>query len=181
LKLLTVAFNLRPSTLVWAEGAEKSKGKSRFELFQADEFAVYTTPPSPAELRAALEMVKPKVVYVFAVPPAEERAEDYLNRLAGLCKYAIKQRGGVATVHELAAAMASRESAIRIGLDWLGAGGQLSVNMEDDAVGLSAEKQEKNPYLQVELFTALKDILNETAAYRKYFATTTDTKDLLNF
>jgi len=180
-RLQPSTFDLRPSTLVWAEGAEKSKGKSRFELFQADEFAVYTTPPSPAELRAALEMVKPKVVYVFAVPPAEERAEDYLNRLAGLCKYAIKQRGGVATVHELAAAMASRESAIRIGLDWLGAGGQLSVNMEDDAVGLSAEKQEKNPYLQVELFTALKDILNETAAYRKYFATTTDTKDLLNF
>ncbi len=175
------SFILHPSTLVWAEGAEKAKGKSRFELFQADEFAVYTTPPSPAELRKALEIVNPKVVYVFAIPPAEERAEDYLNRLAGLCKYAIKQRGGVATVHQLAAAMASRESAIRIGLDWLGTGGQLSVSMEDDAVSLSAEKQEKNPYLQAELFTALKDILNETAAYRKYFSTTTDTKDLLNF
>jgi single-stranded-DNA-specific exonuclease len=160
-----------PSTLVWAEGSEKSKGKSRFELKQADEFAIYTIPPSPVELRKALETVKPKIISVFAIPPAEEKPEEYLNRLAGLCKYAINQRGGKATIHELAAAMASREVAVQIGLEWLAAGGQLSVNIEDAVVSLSAEKQEKNPYLQAELFIALKGILNETLAYRKYFAT----------
>jgi hypothetical protein len=171
LRLLTSTFNLQPSTLVWAEGSEKSKGKSRFDLHQADEFAIYTTPPSPVELRKALEIVKPKVVYVFGVPPAEEKSEDYLNRLAGLCKYVINQRGGKVTVHELAAAMASREIAVQIGLEWLAAGGQLSVNIEEDMVALSAEKQEKNPYLQAELFIALKGILKETSAYRKFFAT----------
>src|SRR6185503_15735525 len=35
---------------IWAEGADRSKGKSRLELEQADEFAIYTTPPSSAEL-----------------------------------------------------------------------------------------------------------------------------------
>jgi len=118
-----------------------------------------------------LEIVKPKVVYVFGVPPAEEKPEDYLNRLAGLCKYVINQRGGKVTVHELAAAMASRESAVQIGLEWLAAGGQLSVSIDEDIVALSAVKQEKNPYLQAELFIALKGILKETSAYRKYFAT----------
>jgi len=162
---------LNVETLVWAEGADKSKGTSRFDLTQADEFAIYTTPPSPVELREVLEIVKPKKIFVFAIPPAEERPEDYLNRLAGLCKYAINQRGGKTTVHELAAAMASRENAIEIGLEWLAAGGQLSVVMDEDIINLSAEKQEKNPYLQTELFTALKGILNETYAYRKYFAT----------
>ena len=67
--------------------------------------------------------------------------------------------------------MASRESAIQIGLEWLGAGGQLSVSIEEDIVSLSTHGQEKNPYLQAELFIALKGILNETSAYRKYFAT----------
>jgi hypothetical protein len=118
-----------------------------------------------------LEIVKPKTISVFAVPPVEEKPEDYLNRLAGLCKYAINQRGGKATVHELAAAMASREVAVQIGLEWLAAGGQLSVSIEEDIISLSAVKQEKNPYLQAELFIALKGILNETSAYRKYFAT----------
>ena len=169
MRLLT--FDHQPSTLVWAEGSEKSKGNSRFDLHQADQFAIYTTPPSPVELRKALEIVKPKMISVFAVPPAEEKPEDYLSRLAGLCKFAINQRGSKATVHELTAAMASRENAVQIGLEWLAAGGQLSVSIEEDIVSLSAEKQEKNPYLQAELFIALKGILHETSAYRKYFAT----------
>jgi single-stranded-DNA-specific exonuclease len=162
--------SLKVETLVWAEGAEKSKGKSRFELHQADEFAIYTTPPSPVELRAALEIVKPSIVYVFAIPPAEEKAEDFLNRLAGLCKYALNNYDGKTTLQKLAAAMASRKRAIQIGLEWLAAGGQLSVSFEEDIINLSALKQEKNSYLQAELFTALKGILNETSAYRKYFA-----------
>jgi single-stranded-DNA-specific exonuclease len=169
--------NLTASVLVWAEGSHKSKGKSRFELHPADEFAIYTTPPSPAEVWKALEIVKPKTIYAFAVPPAEERPEDFLNRLAGLCKYALNQRVGKATVHELAAAMASRENAIQIGLEWLAAGGQLTVGIDKNQIILSAEKQEKNPYLQAELFIALRGILNETSAYRKYF-TTVDLKTL---
>ena len=178
LRLQTSTFDFGPSTLVWAEGSDKTKGKSRFELQQADEFAIYTTPPSPAELRKALEIVKPKTIYVFAVPPAEEKPDDFLNRLAGLCKYALKQRGGKATLHELAAAMASRESAIQIGLEWLAAGGQLGVSVDEGQVTLSSKKQEKNPYLQAELFVALRGILNETSAYRKFFAATSDLEGL---
>jgi hypothetical protein len=75
--------------------------------------------------------------------------------------------------------MASREGAVQIGLEWLAAGGQLSVVMDEDQVRLSAEKQEKNPYLQTELFVALRGILVETSAYRKFFATTSDLEELL--
>lgn len=39
--------------------------------------------------------------------------------------------------------MASRESVIQIGLDWLAAGGQLLVSIEEDIISLSAAKQEK--------------------------------------
>jgi single-stranded-DNA-specific exonuclease len=166
------------NVLIWAEGAEKPKGKSRFELHPADELAIYTTPPSPAELRKALEIVKPKMIYVFAVPPAEENPDAFLNRLAGLCKYALNQRSGKATIHELAAAMASRENAIQIGLEWLAGGGHLSVEVEDDEVTLSTHKPEANQYLQKELYIALRGGLNETSAYRKYFATVEDVQGL---
>lgn len=170
-RLQSATFDIQPSTLVWAEGAEKAKGRSRFDLHQADDFAIYTTPPSPVELRKALEIVKPKTISIFAIPPTDEKPDGFLSRLAGLCKYAINQRGGSATVHELAAAMASRESAIEFGLQWLAAGGQLSFSVEEDIISLSAVRQEKNPYLQAELFIALKGVLSETSAYRKYFAT----------
>lgn len=166
------------SALVWAEGAEKAKGKSRFELHQADEFVIYTTPPSPAELRKALEVVKPKTVTVFAIPPEEETPEAFLNRLAGLCKYVLHQRGGQTSIPELAAALASRESAVELGLQWLAAGGHLSVEVEGELVTLSTEKPGKDVYLQAELFVALRGILNETSAYRKYFGTVEDLQAL---
>jgi hypothetical protein len=127
-----------------------------------------------------LEVVRPKMIDVFAIPPMEEKPEDFLNRLAGLCKFAINKREGRATIRELAAAMAAREVAVQIGLDWLGASGELTVTMEEDTVKLTAGKQEKNPYLQAELFVALRGVLNETSAFRKFLASTKDLKGLLN-
>jgi single-stranded-DNA-specific exonuclease len=170
MRLQSSTFDLRPSILVWAEGADKSKGKSRFELVPSDEFAIYTTPPSPVELRKALEIVQPKTVYVFAVPPVEEKPDDFLNRLTGLCKYTLTNYGGKTRVTKLSVAMAARASAVEIGLQWLAAGGHLSVTVDEDEVVLLAEKAEANQYLQRELYTALKGVLSETAAYRKYFA-----------
>jgi single-stranded-DNA-specific exonuclease len=171
--------SLDSGTLIWAEGADRSKGRSRFDLVQSDEFAIYTAPPSPIELHQALDVVKPRKVYVFAVSPSEEKPEEFLNRLAGLCKYTLNQRRGKVALPELAVAMAARARAVELGLRWLAAGGQLTVVVEEDQVTLSAEKTEKNPYLQDELRLALRGILNETSAYRKYFRTAEDLKALL--
>ncbi len=176
LRLQPSLLNLQPSTLIWAEGSDKAVGKSRRELQQADELSIYTTPASPADLRKALEIVKPKTVYVFAIPPAEEKPDEFLAHLAGLCKFVLNQRGGKTTTSELAAAMSCRESAVQVSLEWLSATGQLTVTMEDDNLTLSKETREKNPYLQAELFVALRGILNETSAYRKFFATADLTK-----
>jgi hypothetical protein len=168
-----------PFALVWAEAAEKSKGKSRYELYPAKELAIYTTPPSPLELRKALELVKPETVYVYAFSPGEEKPDDYLYRLAGLCKYALNNRGGKAAISELTIAMASRESAVQIGLEWLASGGQLTISFDEDDIMITSEKQKKDPYLQSELFIALKGILLETTAYRKYWQTIQDVKKLI--
>jgi hypothetical protein len=55
------------------------------------------------------------------------------------------------------------------------------VTVDEDEVTLSAEKGEINQYLQKELYVALKGILNETTAYRKYFASATELNDLMGF
>ncbi len=170
--------SLKGETLVWAEGADKPKGKSRFDLIQADEFAIYTIPPSPAELRKALEIVKPKIVYAFGVLPSEEKPDEFLNRLAGLCKFALNKKDGKTSIQELASAMASKEIAVEIGLQWLVANGGLTVDINEDDVKLSNGNQEKNPYLQAELFIALRGVLNEISAYRKYFVTVEDLKKI---
>ncbi|GAB1471968.1 single-stranded-DNA-specific exonuclease RecJ [Chloroflexota bacterium] len=174
MRLQNTILNLQPSTLIWAEGPDRSAGVNRLELTQANELTIYTTPPSPAELRKVLEIVKPKIVYVFGVSPAEQKPDEFLTYLAGLCKYVLNQRSGKTTISELAAAAAARESAIQLGLEWLAASGELTVNIEADRVSLTKDKQEKNPYLKAELAIALRGVLNETSAYRKHFATTKD-------
>ena len=161
--------SLQAETLVWAEGADKAKGKSRFELQPADEFAIYTTPPSPTELRLALEIVKPKKVYLFGASPAAEKPDAFLTRLAGFAKYAINQKAGKVTVGELAVATGQRAGAIRLGLEWLAAGGHVSIQREEETVLLSTGNGESNQYLQRELYLAVKGILEETAAYRLHF------------
>lgn len=160
-----------PGVQVWAEGADKAKGKSRFELSLADELAIYTAPPSPGELQAALETVRPRRVYLFGVAPPPEKADAFLTRLAGLAKYVLNQRNGNVTVAELAVATGQREGAIRLGLEWLAAGGHLSIQRDgppDDLV-LAAGNGELNQYLQRELYIAVRGILDETAAYRAHF------------
>jgi hypothetical protein len=157
--------------LIWAEGPDRAAGIPRHELRQAAEFSIYTTPPSPADLRRALEIVQPEIVYVFGISPPPQKTDEFLTYLAGLCKYVLNQRGGKVTLSELAAATAARASAVRIGLEWLAAGGHLSVSGEGEALLLSRGNGEANPYLQKELYIALRGILEETAAYRAYFAT----------
>lgn len=170
MRLQPSLLNLQPSTLIWAEGADKSVGTPRFELHQADDLSIYTTPPSPADLRKALEIVRPKMIYVFAISPPAEKPDEFLSHLAGLCKYILNQRQGKVNIQELASAMAARESAVRIGLEWLAAGGHIAVLGEEDAFVLSSGNGRTNQYLQKELYVAVKGILEETAAYRAHFA-----------
>jgi single-stranded-DNA-specific exonuclease len=158
-----------PGLQIWAEGPDKAKGISRFDLHLADELAIYTAPPSPVELQAALETVRPKKVYLFGIPPVTEKADAFLSRLAGFAKYVINQKGGKVTVAELAVATGQREGAIRLGLEWLAAGGHISIQRDDETVFLSSGNGDLNQYLQRELYVAVRGILEETRAYRAHF------------
>ncbi len=179
LKFVTADLRKRPDAfdeaskngLVWAEGSDQFKGKSRRELEQAEEFIIWTSPPSPAELRTAIEVVKPRKVYVFGVNPLRQTADEFLSRLAGLAKFAIRQRSGMVTLSELAAATAQREITVRLGLAWLTAGGHLSIIDKEDQLILSPGGITADRYLMQELFISVKGLIDEADAYRAHFVT----------
>ncbi|HEY2981553.1 MAG TPA: single-stranded-DNA-specific exonuclease RecJ [Anaerolineales bacterium] len=156
--------------LIWAEGADQAQGTDRFHLKQADELAIWTTPPSPAELRAALELVQPRRVRLYGRSPVEEKTDAFLKRLAGLTKYAISRRSGNATLEELIAATAQREASVSLGLEWLRAGGHIVFDGQQ-SLNIHAGDGIANQYAQKELFIALRGLLEESAAYRRHFAT----------
>jgi hypothetical protein len=56
----------------------------------------------------------------------------------------------------------------------------VAIQGEEDALSLSAGNGEGNQYVQKELYVAVKGLLEETAAYRNYVATTKDPMSLFN-
>ena len=166
---LTELREQAPGLQIWAEGMDKDKGKTRFQLQPADELVIYSTPPSSQDLRTVLETVKPVKVHLFAVSPQQEKTEAFLSRLAGLAKYVINQREGSVTLQELAGVTGQREKAVEIGLEWLAAGGHIAIQRQEGSLLLSRGNGDTNQYLQKELFLAVRGMLEETAAYRAHF------------
>jgi single-stranded-DNA-specific exonuclease len=156
---------------VWreAEAAGNVPGVDRDHLEPARELAVWTTPPGPQELRGALARVGPERVYLFAVDPEASDPEAFARRLAGLAKHALARRSGMTTARELATATGSSEDAIRLGLDWLAARGDLRVHVaEDGSIRLAVGSGEAAPGVQG-AWARLSNELAEVAAYRRHF------------
>jgi single-stranded-DNA-specific exonuclease len=172
LRLQGTSAKLPATCFIWAEGQDAARGYDRFHLRISEELGVWTSPPAHAELRRAVAAVQPRRVYLVGVPPpGAETAEDFLSRLAGLAKFVLNRHDGRTTISDLAAACAHRELTVRIGLEWLAAGGHLKTESSQDELRLTRSHSAPNPGLQRELYAGVRSLIDETAAYRKYFAT----------
>ena len=157
---------------VWSEAEARAEvaGRDRRELEPSQTLAIWTTPPSPAELQAALDKVSPERIYLFGKDPDLDRPQPFLKRLAGLTKRATSSTEGWVNVSTLAAATAQREPTVRAGLAWLAASGHLAIlGAEGNEVHLTAGDQTERDDLP-QAAAQLKALLQETAAYRAHFA-----------
>jgi hypothetical protein len=111
----------------------------------------------------------PRVVYMIGrKPDAPADANDFLMQLGGMVKFAIRKRAGGAMVSELAAACAGRELSVRLGLEWLVASGHIRAQVDGDRATFAPGTGLVQPALRDEFMTALRSVLEETAAYRDY-------------
>jgi len=171
LKILSSLLKESP-TEVWAEGKEKKqvRGKGRFELAAADALAIWTIPPSPRELQLVLEIVQPRKIYLFAVTLPDKTPDPFLERLAGLLKYAINHRTGRISYLELETATAQRSITVRNGIKLLVALGKMNIQAKnEEEIIVASETSSKDPEEASRLLAELKSLLAETAAYRSHF------------
>ena len=156
--------------LVWCEGASGVKGSDRCALHLSDTLIIWTTPPGAPELRAALERVSPKTVHLFGVDPVHDDPRGFLTRLAGLVKGAIHTKAGVVEICALAGGTAHREETVRAGVAWLEERGDIVV-LEERETRLRLAPAEDRPRVDHSGTVArLRALLDETAAYRAFFA-----------
>ena len=161
---------------VWSEAGDKATvgGRDRNELGQSKTLVIWTVPPGPVELQAALQQASPELVHLVGVDPGMDHPERFLRRLAGLVKHALSAEAGLASLSTLAAATAQREATVRAGLAWLEARGHLELLAENgDEIQLARVSQGAQG-VQEALRTAarMSALLEETAAYRAYFLRT---------
>jgi hypothetical protein len=157
--------------LVWAEGETSldMNTHDRRQLVPAHRLAVWTLPPGPRELQAALERVQPDEVIFFAHDPGLDRASVFLQRLAGLVKFALRARDGWIDLEAVAAITAQRIGTVQAGLDWLAARGQTGmVEREEVRWRLAAAVGYGDLPTADAARTRLDALLAETAAYRAY-------------
>jgi single-stranded-DNA-specific exonuclease len=160
------------SVVVWAEGyaPDRSPGIRRDQLETHARLVVWTPPPGPREWQATLERVAPEAVYLLAVSGAGTDPRHFMARLAGLVKYTLRRREGVADLEQLAAASAQRIETVRQGVLLLGARGDVQVIAQDDMVFQLAPGKTQTAAGTRAIETRLRALLQETAAYRAFFA-----------
>ena len=159
-----------PGASVWAEGYRRaeSPGVPAHELAPAETLIVYTSPPDPGALRAALERVDPQRVILLAVDPPLRAFPDLARRLLELAKYVMRHTDGRTTLSELAAATGHSLAAVDAALAWLDAEGTVGVRWEPDDT-LRVAPAEGTRRDDGDLRRALAEAaVRETAAYRAY-------------
>jgi len=162
---------------IWAEGqavqllAQASiSSLDRYHLSPSSSLVIWTTPPGRQELASTLQVVSPDRVYLFAIQPEETKPAEFMQRLAGLVKYALSTKEGRLDLLDLAAATAQREATLRKGLAWLEAAGHIRILEEAGSLLSISPGEGKAQPATGEIEGQLRSMLNETAAYRAYFA-----------
>ncbi len=161
-----------PDAVIWCEGDKEISGKNRTELSAAENLIVWTAPAGTQEWQDALEIVSPKTIIIFGQIPAPLTVETFLSKLGGVIKYAINSKGGRVEISSMAAALAQRAEAIKQGLKWYEAAGQLGIDWLPRGEILMIQKAETpRPHVQSQIENLLKNVLAETEIYRasEYF------------
>jgi single-stranded-DNA-specific exonuclease len=156
---------------VWSEGDGPAgvEVRARHELAPSPRLVVWTLPPSPQVLQAALERAQPREVTLFAHDPGLDEARAFLKRLGGLVNFALRTRDGQVDLVAAAVRTAQRVSSVQAGLEWLAAQGQVVIlEQGDDAWSLAQGKGDADRQRLETARARLEPLLAETAAYRTY-------------
>jgi single-stranded-DNA-specific exonuclease len=160
---------------VWVEDqqpgiVQEVGGADRLSLSRAPVLVIWTAPAGPVELAQTIQAVEPDTVYLIAAQPVTVGFRTFVEHLWGMLKHDLRMRDGQVNLHRLAAALGHRETTTKAGLKWLVAGGRISILETSGDILTVADGGVPSPDLQ-RVESRLRQMLEETAAYRRHFRT----------
>ncbi|GAB4528339.1 MAG: single-stranded-DNA-specific exonuclease RecJ [Anaerolineales bacterium] len=164
------AWRAHPGVTVWGEGL--AEGLGRHALPVSETLLVWTAPPSFEVFRQAVMRVRPRQVVFVGRDSGLDEPQAFLNRLAGVVKYAIQHYAGELPLVRAAAATAQRMDTLFAGLAWLAAEGYITLQSGDEEMYRvqpgNGIRQAEAAHQQAE---RVRYLLEETARYRRYLQT----------
>ena len=163
--------NKHPEISIWAECVEDlSKTFShRLQIPPGRLLAVGVVPPHQDVLSHVLKRCQPEEVFLFGIRPNTDVLQNFLNRLSGLLRFAIRSKDGIVTLDELAALTSQTEKCVKLGIDYLISRGSISLlGVQNDLIKLNLGGSEDKK-ISDSLLVDLKIILKESASFRAYY------------
>jgi len=145
---------------------------NRTQLSPAKTLVILTIPPSRGILQHALEIVKPKDIWLGDVDSRMDEIINFQHRLMGLLNYTLSKKNGIVEKNLLAALTSQTLPAIETGIRLITAQGSITIEDSDEERlkigrgGVKDEKREKK-YLQ-----ELEWILRENESFRHFYRST---------
>jgi hypothetical protein len=168
--LAMLTQHLSGDALLWQEGVDRlPQARNRCQFEPAQTLIIWNAPPGRDELLQALRAVRPKNVVLFAAPGPIDEPAEFLKRLTGMVRYALRARRGMVELNSLAAALNQRPSAVEAGLRWLAARGYIQIAAESLDQWELIEGGTPDPERLAIMERALRSILKETAAFRAFY------------
>ncbi len=158
-----------PGVQVWGEGQANDLppgSRTRTELKRGDCLVIWSTPPGPKTLREVLNRVQPQSLFLLTVNERISYGSPVKTLLKGLLKYIKSNPENRAFALEAPAAhLGHRSETIQLALDQLQAMGMLRYA----CVGAQVHVYPGEEHMNHKQSPELKRMLDETAAYRRYF------------
>jgi single-stranded-DNA-specific exonuclease len=157
--------------VIWREGSNEGepKGFSREHLTPADTLVIWNPPPGRKELDQALAQVQPSTVALLGVTAVSDDPRDFLSRLGGLIRHAIRTRAGELSIARFAGILNQRETLVNLGIRWLIARGSIRVVETQEDHLIVAENGVPDLPAANEIEKDIRRLLQETAAFRAFY------------
>lgn len=178
MQILKQLIATKPGLQIWAEGDAAQKipqSQNRLNLEPANTLAIWTIPPGPKELRYVLNQVNPQSIYLLTKNPTPQTLTEWIQTLSKKIKLVLNEREGKTSFLELAVLLNHREATIHHGLELLAKMGKLRYFTENNHLYIEKKSTASSP-LDPQQFEdeiiPLANLIQETAAYQRYFSKT---------
>jgi single-stranded-DNA-specific exonuclease len=166
--LLKLALAKYPDALVWREGTTEIDGQTRYQLREAQTLVVWSAPPDPIVWQSALRVVQPQTLILFGNQPLLT-TKALLSHVAGLLKYAQRQKDGTVSASEFAGLTGQTEQTIHACFQWFNAKTEFTLTaMTEDVYQVSVDP-DRTVAQTGDKPNPLSRLMSEANAYRQYW------------